>query len=641
MKKVILIVCILILIQINSPLISGPQSDQEKFPDYSNTPRKDVPAEYTWRIEDLFDSKEAWDAEKERIFGLMKKIDAQAPDWTSSASKMLAFYTLLDEIRMGQEKLTAYARHQANMDMANPLYRRMGGELNSRFIQFRAKLSFMQDDILKLGEEKFAEYLKAEPGLKPYAFNVYDIFREKEHILPPEQQKIMSMTGLFSRVPSQASGTLNNLDIPHPKITLSTGEEVTLNYPTYSRLREAKNPDDRQLVMDVFWANIKKYENTFAVLVDGAMKNHLFSAKVRKFDNTLQARLFRNNIDPAVYHMLIEMTRKNLDVLHRYLKLKKEMLELETFRYVDMYASAVKSIDKEFGWEEARTIIQDALNPMGPEYAKVIQEAFDNRWIDRYPNKGKQSGAYSSGVYAVHPFIKMNYTGNYSNVSTLAHELGHALHSYLSDKNQPYPLADYSTFLAEIASTLNEHLLVNHLLKKETDDLFKLYLLDNYLNGIKGTVYRQTHFAEFELAMHQHVESNQTLTAQWLNDTFLETTRSTYGHDKGITQVDDYIQNEWSVIPHFFMNYYVYSYATGMIASSALAEMVLNEGEEGRNKALAFLSAGGSDYPLNVLKRASVDMTQPEPYEAAFKHFGNLVSEMEQLVKKLKEEKGE
>ena len=640
MKKTLCFVCAFFLILCVLPYGQKANAIQENRADYSNTPRNDVPEEYTWRIEDLFETKEAWDGEKERIFSAIDKIDELASGWTSSAVRMLDLYKLLDEIGMGSEKLSAYARHQSNMDLANPLYRQMIGELDSRLIQLRAKLSFMQDDILKLGEQKFAAYLESEPELEPYAFEVQDILRQKDHILPSDQQKIVSMTGLFSGVPSQASGVLNNLDIPNPKVTLSTGEEIILNYPTYSRLRSAKNPEDRQLVMDTFWANLKKYENTFAVLVDGAMKNHLFHARFRHFENTLAARLSDNNIDQAVYHMLIKMTRKNLDIMFRYLLLKKEMLGLETFNYVDMYASAVKSIDKVYGWDEAKTIILEALKPLGPEYVAVLEDAFTNRWIDRFPNRGKQSGAYSSGIFGVHPFVKMNYTGNFSNVSTLAHELGHALHSYLSNKKQPFSLASYSTFLAEIAATFNEHLLVDYLIRNESNDMFRLFILDNYLNGIKGTVYRQTHFAEYELAMHQYVESGQTLTAQWLNDKYLETTRGYYGHDKGIVYVDDYIQNEWSVVPHFFLNYYVYAYATGMIASSALTEMVLSEGDKGREKYLEFLSAGGSDYPLEILKRAGVDMTRPEPYEAAFKRFGAIVSEMEGLVKKLKAANG-
>jgi oligoendopeptidase F len=504
MKKFNLILSA-ILVLVVWPLTTQAKSEEKKVPDYSNTPRKDVPVEYTWKIEDIFENKEAWDTAKDRMNGLVSKIDELAPDWTSSAEKMLAFSELTDEIWMLAIKLYSYASHQSNMDLGNPMFREMVGEIRVLFAQLGAKLSFVRADILKLGEDKFAEYLEADPGLKPHAFEVLDIFRQKEHILPSDQQKIVSLSSIFSGVSSQASSALNNLDIPNQKVTLSTGEEVTLNYPTYSRLRGAKNPDDRQLVMDTFWANHKKYENTFAILVDGIMKRHLFLARVGKFENTLEARLSDINMNPAVYHMLIKMVRQNLDSLHRYLQLKKEMLGLEIFRYVDMYASAVKSVDKVFGWEEARKIVIDALKPLGGEYEKMLNVSFDNRWIDRYPNKGKQAGAYSSGVYGVHPFIKMNYTGNYSNVSTLAHELGHAMHSYFSQKTQPYAMADYSSFLAEIASTFNEHLLVNHLINEEKDDLLKLYIMDNYLNGMKGTIFRQVQFAEFELDMHKRV----------------------------------------------------------------------------------------------------------------------------------------
>ncbi len=633
MKKLSLFLCISILISIVFPLTAQEESREQKVPDYSTTPRKDVPVEYTWKMEAIFEDIDAWKVEKDRIIGLIDKIDELAPDWTSSAAKMLTFYKLIDEIGMGADKLFGYVSNISYTDLANPLYRQMQGELRGHFIQVVAKLSFMRTDILKLGKEKFEEYLKAEPGLKPYAFEVLDIFRRKDHILPPDQERLIRMSSMFATVPSQASSALNNLDIPNPKVTLSTGEEVTLNYPTYARLRSAKNPEDRQLVMDTFWANMKKYENTFTVLVDGAMKQHLYNAQTHKFDNTLNARLYDINMDPAVYHMLIEMVHKNLGSLHRYLSLKKEMLGLDPFKYVDMYASAVKSVDKVYSWDEAEAIVLEALKPLGDEYVKMLNEAFDSRWIDRYPNKGKRSGAYSSGVYGVHPFILMNYTGNYFNVTTLAHELGHAMHSYLSNKTQHYHEAEYPIFLAEVASTFNEHMLINYLLGKETDDLLKLYIIDNYLNGIKGTVFRQTHLAEFELEMHRYVESNQTLTAKWLNDKYLDLTKKYYGHDEGITQVDDYIQNEWSVIPHFFRNYYVYAYATGMIASLALSEMVVKEGDAGRERYLEFLSAGGSDYPLNILKRAGVDMTKPEPYEAAFRRFDALVTEMENIIK--------
>jgi oligoendopeptidase F len=276
---------------------------------------------------------------------------------------------------------------------------------------------------------------------------------------------------------------------------------------------------------------------------------------------------------------------------------------------------------------------------MGRDYAAALQHAFDERWMDIYPNKGKESGAYSGGVYGVHPFIKLNYNGDYNALSTTAHELGHAVHSYFSDKAQPFPTSNYATFLAEIASTFNEHMLMHHLLKNEKDDLFKLYILDNYLDGFRGTLFRQTLFAEFELAMHQRVEQGQTLTADWLNQKYLELTRQYYGHDKGTCQVDDYIQSEWSGIPHFYMNYYVFQYSTGIIASLALSDSVARGDRQAQAGYLEVLKAGGSDYPLNILKKAGVDMARPEPYVAALKRFDGLVGEMEKIVAKLQKQK--
>ncbi|MCX6272887.1 MAG: oligoendopeptidase F family protein, partial [Bacteroidetes bacterium] len=324
--------------------------------------------------------------------------------------------------------------------------------------------------------------------------------------------------------------------------------------------------------------------------------------------------------------------------LWRYLKLKKVLLGLPVMKYDDIYASAVKSVDKKYTYEEACNIILEAMKPMGPEYIEVLKKAFSERWVDIYPNKGKESGAYSSGLFGVHPYIKMNFNGDYNSVSTLAHELGHSVHSYFSDKYQEYTNSNYPTFLAEIASTFNENMLMNYLLKNEKDDMFKLYILDSYLDGVRGTIFRQTLFAEFELLMHQRVEQGQSLTPDWLNENYLRLTREFYGHDNGVMEVGDYIQNEWSSIPHFYMNYYVFQYSTGLIASMALSDKVLNQDITARDKYLAMLKSGGKDYPLNLLKLAGVDMTTPEPTIAAMHNFERLVGEMEKLVEKLKKE---
>ncbi len=449
----------------------------------------------------------------------------------------------------------------------------------------------------------------------------------------------MTMTGLFGGAPSRASSFLNDVDIPPPTATFSNGEAVTLNYANYVRYRAANNAADRTLAMKTFWANHMKYENTHAALLDGELKRHLFGARVRGYTDCLEASLFRNDIDPAVYHQLIASVRENLPLFFRYMKLKGALMGLaDTMRYEDIYGSAVPSIERSYTYDEAQKIILGALKPLGKEYESVLRKAFGNRWIDIYPNKNKQTGAYSGGVYGVHSYIKMNYDGKYDAVSTLAHELGHAVHSNFANETQPFSDAGYPLFLAEIASTFNETLLLKYMLKNEKDDLFKLWLIDQYLIQVRSTIYRQTMFAEYELAMHRRVEEDKTLTPDWLSSTYLDLTRTYYGHDQGVARVDDYIRNEWSSVPHFYRYYYVYQYSTGMIASMALVDQAL-AGKEGVERYLALLKSGGSDSPLKLLKKAGVDMTTPEPAKAAFKTVEGLVIEMEKIVARLRAQK--
>jgi oligoendopeptidase F len=532
------------------PLLMAGQEDkvEKKIPDYSLQDRKDVPAAYTWKIEDLFASTADWQAEKEAVTKLIAQVDEKAKGWTSSAQAMLALLDLIDQIDQKSSRLISYASHQSNTDMGNTLYQSLEGDIRSILVQLNSKLAFLQPDILALGAEKFAAYLKSEPKLAVYRFNIESVFREKDHILPGDQQRIASLTGLFARATERASGQFNDVEIPPAEITLSDGQKVILNYPAYTRLRASKNAADRSLAMTAFWKNQKKFENTLAILQDGAIKQHWFNAQIHNYPDCLSARLFGENIAPDVYQQLIRSVHEFLPALQRYLVLKQKMLGLLKLRYDDVYASAVQAVDKTYTIGEARKLIDESLKPLGKEYAAGLKLAFDNRWMDLYPNKGKESGAYSGGVYGLHPYIKLNYNGDYRAVATMAHELGHAMHSYFSNLTQPYATANYTTFLAEIASTFNEHLLMNYLLKHENDDLFKLYILDNYLEGFRGTLYRQTLFAEFELAMHNRVEQGQTLTADWLNQKYLELTRQYYGHDKGVCQVDDYIEVEWNPI---------------------------------------------------------------------------------------------
>jgi oligoendopeptidase F len=634
---VFMLLCAILLLP---PLLAGQEDKVEKkIPDYSLQDRKDVPVEYTWKIEDLFASVGAWQAEKADVTKLIAQVDDKAKGWTASAQAMLALLDLIDRIDLKSNRLTSYASHQSNTDMGNTLYQGMEGDMRSILVQFNSRLAFLQPDVLALGAEKFAAYINAEPKLAVFRFNIESILREKEHILPGDQQRIASLTGLFAGATGRASGMFNDVELTAVEITTSDGQKVILNYPAYMRLRASKNADDRTLAMTAFWKNQKKYENTLAILQDGAIKQHWFNAQIRNYPDCLSARLFSENISPKVNQQLIRSVHESLPALQRYLTLKQKMLGLPKFRYEDIYASAVAAVDKTYTFIEARKMMNESLQPLGKDYAAGLKLAFDNRWMDLYPNKGKESGAYSGGVYGLHPYIKLNYNGDYDAVSTLTHELGHALHSQFSNLSQPNATANYTTFLAEIASTFNEHLLMHYLLKNEKDDLFKLYILDNYLDGFRATLYRQTLLAEFELAMHNRVEQGQTLTADWLNQKYLELTRLYYGHDTGVCQVDDYIEVEWNRISHFYLNFYVFQYSTGLIASMALSDQVINGGKNEQARYLEFLKAGGSDYPLAILKKAGVDMTRPEPYTAALKRFDQLVGEMEKIVARLKKQK--
>jgi len=616
--------------------VEKPAVETARVPDYAMSERKDIPSQDTWKLEDLYPAMDDWKADRDQLQRLIARVDEVSKEWTSAPGKMLSLLELLSTIDMKTNRLFAYASLLCDGQMSNPSYQGMRGEMLTIATQFGAKISFVNPDILALGAQRFAEYLKAEPALKPYRFTVEQLLRSKDHVLASDQERIVSLTGLFAGATGRAARMLNDVEAPPARVTLGDGTSVELNIATFLRHRRSPVASDRNLVMHAYFDNLQRYQNTLAILLDGAVKQHLFDAQVHNYRDCREASLFGNDIDPKVYDQLLSSVRANLAPLHRYLSLKRELLGLERYRYEDIYASAVPSISRTYTYSEAREIVMNSMKPLGPEYAKALEEAFDGRWIDVYPNKDKQSGAFSSGIYGVHPYVKLNYDGQYDWVSTLAHELGHALHSLFSNRTQPYPDAQYPIFLAEVASTFNENLLMQELLKSEKDDAFKLYVLDSYLERVRGTVYRQALFAELELAMHRRVEEGQTLTPDWLNAKYLGLTRDYYGHDQGVCDVGDFIQTEWSSVPHFYRQYYVYQYATGLIASVALSDTVLKGGPAERDRYLDLLKAGGSDFPVALLKKAGVDMTAPAPADAAFRRFGELVDEMETIVARMK-----
>ena len=608
-----------------------------EIPDYSHSERSTVPERFKWKVGDIYADPQEWEKDKQILLEMMAKIETMAKDWISSPQKMFQLLHHLDEVEKKEHNLFVYTSLLADTDMGNSDFQANKGEMQTIDVNLNSMLTFMNPDILKLGEKKIREYIEAEPRLKVYQFAFEQVLRMKKHILPADKAEIVAQTGLFSRTPGKAAGILNDLDMPAPGITLSDGKRIRLNTASYNRYRGEENLRDRRKVMKTFWKHHDGFRNTHAALMDGAIKNHFFNARVHTYKSCLEAALYPHNIHLDVYHTLIETVRENLEPLHRYLKLKARLLKLDRMDYDDIYASSVPEVDKLYTIEDARGIITEAMKPLGKGYTDILEQGFNAGWTDIYSNKGKRSGAYSNGsLYDIHPFVLMNYNGKFSHMSTLAHEFGHALHSWFSNRTQPYPLAHYPIFLAEIASTFNETLLVHYLVKTETDDLLKLYILDQYFESFRGTLYRQTLFSDFELAMHRRVEEGQTLTPDWLDQTYLDLTRLYYGHKKGVVRVKKHIKNEWSGIPHFYYNFYVYQYSTGIVASTALADMVLNGGKTEQERYLGLLESGGSKYPLDALKDAGVDLTTPRPIEIAISQFNDIVAEMEAIVDRLK-----
>jgi oligoendopeptidase F len=457
--------------------------------------------------------------------------------------------------------------------------------------------------------------------------------RRAAHTLSDAEEKLLASLGPVAGSPSNVYNLIANADLPFPTVTLSDGRSVKLDQAAFADLRALPDRNDRQTVMSAFFAALAGFSRTFGATLNGEVQKVKFYAEARRYPSALALALDGPNIPESVYMRLIEGVNRNLPVFHRYLKLRKRILGLDELHYYDLYAPLVASSNLAYTPEQAETLVLEAMAPLGGEYVDVLRRAFNERWIDFLPAEGKRSGAYSTGgAYDVHPFMLLNYNGKYTDVSTVAHELGHAMHSYYSNKMQSYPLAGYPTFVAEVASTFNEALLIDHVLETVKDDDQRLSLLGNYLENIKGTVFRQTQFAEFELRMHEMGQKGEPITGEALARLYFAITKKYYGHDEGVTVVDDYIAHEWSYIPHFYRDFYVFQYATSFAASAALAEKVMTGDPAARRRYLAFISSGGSDYPIELLKDAGVDMTSGEPLELTMQAMTRVMDEMEAIL---------
>lgn len=598
--------------------------------------RSTIPDKYKWDLTPLYPSDEAWKAAKDRLVAEFPKVDQFKGTLNRSPKDLLACLDFNFNLYKDLARLFVYAGLVSDQDTRDAAHLAMSQTMRQVSADYNARSAFIEPEILKMDRATIESFLKQEPKLGIYRQYLGDLLRRKEHTGTEGEEKIIADAGLMSDAPASINNVFSNADFPYPDVTLSDGKAVKLDKSAFSLYRAVPNREDRKKVFAVFFGSLDQYAGTFGAQLYAEVKKDMFYARARNYKSSLESALDGSNIPVSVYKSLVDNVNKNLPTFHRYLNLRKRIMGLDTLHYYDLYPPLLKNVDLKYTVEEAEKNILAAVEPLGAEYTGVVKKALNERWIDMYPSDGKRAGAYSNGgAYDVHPYMLLNYNGLYNDMSTLAHELGHTMQSYLSNKTQPFPTASYPTFVAEVASTFNEALLIDYMLKNIKDDNARLSLLGNYLEGIKGTVFRQTQFAEFELLAHQIVEEGGTLTGEKLNQEYLNITKKYYGSDKGVCVVDDNVKAEWAMIPHFFMNFYVFQYATSFTASAALSEQVLAGNKSATKRYMEFLSAGGSDYPIELLRKAGVDMTTAQPLDLTMKKMNRVMDEMEAILKKM------
>ena len=590
--------------------------------------RSEIPVEDTWALEDLYVTDEAWEQELATLSEDEKVLTSFAGKLADSGESLCAYMEKTETVNAKAELLANYCMRKADEDTRNATYQAMKGKFISSVIGLSAATSFETPEIMAISDETLNGFYAACPKLERYRRYLTDLRRRKEHVLSPAEEKLLAAAGEMAQAPDHIYGMFADADIAFPDAMDADGNPHQLTQGTFVPCQESSDRVLRKSAYENLYRTFGKFKNTAAATLNAQNKQLKFFAEARKYDNAFEASLDRTNVPTSVYLNLIEAVHKNFDKMHRYVRLRKKLLGVEDLHFYDVYTPLVADVDKKIPYAQAKQTIYDALAPLGDDYRKVLQEGFDNRWIDVYQNEGKRSGAYSAGA-AVHPYVLMNYSGTLDSQFTLAHEMGHALHSYYSNKTQNPIDSDYVIFVAEVASTCNEALLMEYLLGKTTDKKERAYLINHFLDQFKGTLYRQTMFAEFELNIGKMVAEGKTLTADVLCAEYRRLNEAYYGPNM---IVDDEIAMEWARIPHFYYNYYVFQYATGYSAAIALSRKILAEGESAVKDYLNFLSGGCSKSPIDLLKGAGVDMTTSAPVEEALQLFGQLLDEMEQLM---------
>lgn len=592
--------------------------------------RSEVNVEDTWRLEDIFSTDQAWEREYQEVKAIIPGVSEFQGKLSENAEELYKALQFQDHLLERISKLYTYAHMRYDQDTTNSFFQGFDDRIKNLYSQAASALAYIVPEILSIDEEKVNRFLSEKEELQLYKHALDEINLQRPHVLSAEEEALLAQASEVMNASSNTFGMLNNADLEFPSIKDENGEEVEITHGRYIRFLESKDRRVREDAFKAVYGTYGKYKNTFSSTLSGTVKKDNFNARIRKYNSARHAALAANNIPETVYENLVNTVNDNLHLLHRYVKLRKKVLGLDKLHMYDLFTPLVKDVKMEVSYEEAKDLILKGLAPLGEDYQNVLKEGFENRWVDVYENKGKRSGAYSSGTYGTNPYILMNWQDNVNNLFTLAHEFGHSVHSYYTRKTQPYPYGSYSIFVAEVASTCNEALLNDYLLKTIDDEQKRLYLLNHFLEGFRGTVFRQTMFAEYEHLIHQKAQNNEALTAESLTKDYYELNKKYFGEEDIV--IDEEIGLEWSRIPHFYYNYYVYQYATGYSAATALSKQILEEGQPAVDRYIEFLKSGSSDYPIEVLKKAGVDMTSSTPIEEACKVFEEKLNEMESLL---------
>lgn len=591
--------------------------------------REDIPEEYRWQLEDIYQNQDEWEKDFSRVQELINQIGAYQGRVGESASGLKQVIEILNEMQSKGDNLYVNSRMRRDEDNSNAQYQSLFDRAEGLGVKANAAVAFVVPELLAMTREQVKGYEEAEPELAVYAHYFDELFRQKEHILSEKEERLLAMSADLSSASNNIFTMLNNADIKFPNIQDENGQEVELTKGRYGRFMESRDRQVRKEAYQGLYSTYKGLSNTLAATFSSSIKRDIFYARARNYPSALHAALDQDNVAVDVYDQLIKSVHGHLDSMYRYMKIRKKMLQVDPLYMYDIYVPLVSEFDMKVPYEKAKEMTLQGLTPLGDEYLSVLHQGYDKRWIDVYENQGKTSGAYSWGTYHTHPYVLMNYDDKLDDLFTLAHEMGHSLHSYYSNQTQPYVYSSYSIFVAEVASTVNESLLIDYLLKNSNDPREKMYLLNHYLEQFRGTVFRQTMFAEFEKLTHERVEAGDALTPEALGELYRELNKKYYGPD---VVMDDNICVEWARIPHFYSAFYVYKYATGFSAATAIKQSILEEGQPAIDRYLNFLKSGSSDYPINLLQKAGVDLTTPEPVEKALNYFTQLLDEFEKMA---------